>query len=43
MAGDCQLRTQIPVTSFNPLAAGRWKFELLFNLVPVGQGFINLL
>jgi hypothetical protein len=43
VAGDCQLRTQIPVTSFPPhdREAG-WRFELLYNLVPVGTGDINL-
>lgn len=43
VAGDCQLRTQIPVTSFpaHDRESG-WRFELLYNLVPVGQGDVNL-
>jgi hypothetical protein len=39
----CQLRTQVPVLSFPAPIAGRWRIELLFNLVPVGQGFIRFL
>jgi hypothetical protein len=39
----CQLRTQVPVLSFPAPVAGRWRIELLFNLVPVGQGFIRFL
>jgi hypothetical protein len=41
--GDCQLRTQIPVNSFpaHDRESG-WRFELLYNLVPVGQGDVNL-
>lgn len=41
--GDCQLRTEIPVTSFpaHDREAG-WRFELLYNLVPVGVGDVNL-
>ena len=47
VVNGCQLRSQVPVTSFPPqsggLASGFWKIELLFNLVPVGEGFIRLL
>jgi hypothetical protein len=47
VVNGCQLRSQVPVTSFPPqsggLASGFWKIELLFNLVPVGEGFIKLL
>ena len=42
VAGDCQLRTEIPVTSFpaHDRESG-WRFELLYNLVPVGQGDVS--
>jgi len=43
----CQLRNSVPTQSFpappGGLASGFWRIELLFNLVPVGQGFIELL
>jgi hypothetical protein len=43
VAGDCQLRTQIPVNNFPAFdRESGWRFELLYNLVPVGQGDVNL-
>ena len=40
----CQLRSQVPVLRFpEGNRAGFWRIELLFNLVPVGQGFIKLI
>ncbi|HZN11946.1 MAG TPA: hypothetical protein VFC61_09720 [Blastocatellia bacterium] len=40
---DCQLRTQMPVTSFPPHdREAAWRFELLYNLQPVGTGTVFL-
>jgi hypothetical protein len=43
VANDCQLRTQMPVTSFPPRdRETAWKFELIYNLEPVGTGTLFL-
>jgi hypothetical protein len=43
VANDCQLRTAIKVTEFPAHdRENGWRFELLYNLVPVGDGFISV-
>lgn len=43
VANDCQLRTAMKVTDFpSQDRESAWKFELLYNLVPVGDGDISL-
>jgi hypothetical protein len=41
--GDCQLRTTMKVNVFPPHdRESGWRFELLYNLVPVGDGLLSI-